>query len=129
MIEEGVNQLLSADAALSALVGSSIYPVLVPEQTTWPCVSYQVASSVTDYTVDGAAETAKRMQFDCWGLTYASTKQVQTAVSNVLDGFTGLLPDGTVIKGAFRGVDLDAYDSGHRVFRALVEYVFHYVEP
>ena len=128
MLEQGLNQLLSADPGVSALVGQCVYPVIIPENATYPCVSYQVISATAEYTLGSAVEVTKRVQFDAWSQAYADTKFVQTALHNLLDGFNGSLPDGTVVKGAFRDVEIDFFEQYSRTYRAVSEYVFHYFE-
>ncbi len=128
MIEQGITTLLTADSTLSGLIGTRLFPVFVPEDPTYPCVSYQVVSGSSDYSVDGTYETWKRIQFDAWGSAYADVKTIQKALHAVLDGFSGTLSDGTTVLGAFRGVELDEFEVDSRTYRALTEYSFHFVE-
>lgn len=126
MIEAGLTTLLSANAPLQALIGSCLYPVFVPENTAYPCISYQAVSATSEYALDGSSERTKRLQFDVWGRNYADCKAVAAALDAVLDGFSGPLPDGTVILGAFRGVELDLSEQYSRTYRTMIEYTFRY---
>ena len=78
--------------------------------------------------MDGSAETVKRIQFDAWGTTYADVKNIQQALHNLLDGFSGVLSDGTAVRGTFRGVELDEFENDSLTYRTLTEYSFHFVE-
>ena len=129
MIEQGLTALLSNNSQLQALIGACLYPVMVPEQTTYPCLSYQVVSAASEYALPGSSERWKRLQFDAWGQAYADCKNVVDALDAALDGLTGALPDGTVVLGAFRGVELDLSEQYSRTFRTMVEYTFHYRTP
>lgn len=129
MIEAGLTALLSENAPLQALIGSCLYPVMLPENTAYPCVSYQGVSASSEYSLSGTSERWKRLQFDVWGQTYSSVKAVVSALDDVLDGFSGPLSDGTVIVGAFRGVELDLSEPYSRTYRTMVEYTFHYRNP
>ena len=130
MIEQGLTTLLSNNPQLQTLIGTCLYPVLVPEQTTYPCLSYQAVSASSDYALEGSSERWKRLQFDAWGQAYADCKNVMAALDAALDGLTGALPDGTVVLGAFRGgVELDLSEPYSRTFRTMVEYTFHYRTP
>ena len=126
MLEQGLTTLLTQNAGLQALIGTCLYPVMVPEQTTYPCLSYQTVSAASEYALPGSSERWKRLQFDAWAQSYADCKNVVAALDAALDGFTGALPDGTVVFGAFRGVELDLSEQYSRTFRTLVEYTFHY---
>ena len=128
MIEQGIQSLLSSAAAVSTLVSTRIYPVFVPQDSPLPCLSYQVVSGSSDYSVDGTAEIWKRIQFDAWGAQYADVKNIQNAVHAVLDGYNGVLPDGTLVWGAFRGLELDEFEADARIYRSMTEYSFHFVE-
>lgn len=126
MIESGITSLLNG--SIEALVGNRIYPVTIPEGSALPCLSYQVISGASDYSMDGSAETEKTFQFDAWGKAYADVKAIMQALHSVLDGFSGTLSDGTEVTGTFRGIELDDFESEARVYRSLTEYTFHYQE-
>ena len=128
MIEQGIHALLSTTPALSAIVGPRIYPVFVPQEAQLPCLSYQVVSGSSDYSVDGSSAVWKRIQFDAWGNQYADVKGIQRALQAVIDSYSGALPDGTFLLGTFRGVELDEFESDARIYRTITEYSFHFVE-
>lgn len=129
MLEQGINALLQSATSITSIVGTGgIYPVLVPEGSSYPCLSYQVVTGASDFSLDGTFETEKTIQFDAWGKAYADTKSIQNALHQLLDGFSGALADGTLVNGAFRGLELDDFESDARVYRALTEYTFHYQE-
>ena len=129
MIEQGITTLIVSDAGMNAVIGSGcLYPVQLPENPTYPCLSYQVVSSFSDYSTDGSAEITKRIQFDGWGNAYADCKAIQAALHQLLDAFKGTLSEGTVVLGTFRGVEIDFFEQYSRVYRTMTEYVFHYVE-
>ena len=128
MLEQGLTTLLNASTSITALIGDRLYPVFVPQSPTYPCLSYQVISGSSSYSMDGSAETVKRIQFDAWGTTYADVKNIQQALHNLLDGFEGVLSDGTAVHGTFRGVELDEFENDSLTYRTLTEYSFHFVE-
>ncbi len=134
MIEAGIVALLAADSGIAALVGTRIYPVLVPETTAYPCLSYQVVSSVQQYTVDRRELGQKRIQFDCWANTYADAENLKQALRNALDVYSGTLTDGTRVLGTFREVEIDFFEANSGVsgnpgvYRRLCEYSFQFVE-
>lgn len=134
MIETGIVELISADAGIIALIGARIYPVLVPETVTYPCLSYQVVSSVSNYTIDRKEFGQKRIQFDCWSDRYLEAESLKQALRNVLDTYSGTLNDGTRVLGTFREVEIDFFEANSGVsgnpgiYRRLCEYNFQYVE-
>lgn len=129
MIEIGVVSLLEANSALTALIGTRLYPVLLPEVATYPCVTYNVVSSTNDYTFETKEISRKRIDFNCFGETYIDCKAVKQALRNVVDGYVGTLTDGTRVLGTFSGTELDFFEDHARVYRVLAEYIFEFVEP
>ena len=128
MIEQGITATLGADAALTALIGERCYPVLLPQGAAYPSLTYQVVSGMSDYALDGALEVSKRIQFDAWGETYGQVKAVQAAVHDVLSALRGPLPDGCLLRGAFRSLEIDGFEQQLEAYRSLSEYTFHYIE-
>jgi len=129
MIEAGITALLQADGTLSGLIGVRLYPVLVPEAPTYPCLSYQMISGLPSYTFQGRECEQARMQFDAWSDTYGGCKTVQKALRDVLDVYSGTLTDGTKLLGAFRGIGIDFFEDVPRSYRVMREYILYFVEP
>jgi hypothetical protein len=76
--------------------------------------------------MDRSGNESKRVQFDCWGKTYADCKALQVALHALLDGFQGLLPDGTDVDTISRDVEADYWESDSETFRAMSEYLVQY---
>lgn len=89
-IEQAIYSLLSADPTVSGLVGNRITPVLVPQDSAMPAVTYAEVAGVRENTMDGPAGLVRsRWQFNCWGISYADGRSVSDAVRQVLDGYSG----------------------------------------
>jgi hypothetical protein len=134
LIEAGIVTLLLDDAGIAALIGTRMYAVLVPETTVYPCLSYQVVSSVSQYTVDRKEFGQKRIQFDCWASLYSDAENLKQALRNRLTAYSGTLTDGTRVLGTFREVEIDFFEANSGVsgnagiYRRLCEYNFQFVE-
>ena len=75
------------------LVGTGIYPMVLPVNTTFPAATYQRISGIREQAHDGDSGLQHgRWQFSCWGLTYASALAVAEQVRLALQGIT--LPGG-----------------------------------
>jgi len=76
-IEEAAVSLVKADAAVGALAGDDIFPKRMPPGQTTDCIVYQVISApelrVAEYV-------RPRIQFSCWGTTYAKAVALANAV-------------------------------------------------
>lgn len=73
---------LEAYSGLSALVGTRIYPRILPNNPTYPALTYARISNSTA-TTNGLRET--RFQINCWGATEASADAVAGQVKAALE--------------------------------------------
>lgn len=127
-VEEGLYAYLAAHAGLSALIGTRLYPVTLPQTPTLPAVIYQRVSGPEVYSHQGFSNlVTPRFQFDCRGLTYASAKAVAAQVKAALRGYKGLM--GTVsVNGARIENDLDASDPELGHYSVLIDAVIPHTE-
>jgi hypothetical protein len=128
MFYAGVNQFLTDDAPLTAVLATAPWPVLVPESSAYPCLSYQVVSGSEQCTLDGKSAQRKRVQFDAWAKRYAECEAIVLALRNLFSCFTGTLSDGTRVLSTFKINEIDDWGFDGRCYRITVEYGFHIVE-
>lgn len=129
MIEEGLTSLLLASNQLQQLVGDRIYPVLVPESSPYPCISYQTISEVSDNTSDGpSGYVDRRIQVDAWGKSYPDVRHAQDAVRQAIEGFSGTLSDGTVVMSVRSVNSFDGFESDARIYRSSADYIVTFLQ-
>jgi hypothetical protein len=121
---------LLADATIAGLVGTRIYPLLLPQSPTLPALTYQWISLVPVHSMDGPSGlVARRLQVDCWGSTYLAIETLAEAVRNRLDGYQGSLlagsPSGSVVQGVFRAMERDGYEEAPALYRRTVDFMLH----
>ena len=126
MIEAGIVALVTADATMTGLIGNRMYPVLLPEPTVYPCLSYQVVTASSMFALDRTQIATKRFQFDAWGANYGDCKSVLVALDGLLNGYSGVLADGTRVLVAISIQELDQFESDGRVYRSIAEYSILY---
>jgi len=100
-IESGLRDLLTGDAAVSALVGRRVFPAPAPQDTAWPFVTWQRISGLRDQTLDGPSGMALPVfQIDIWcdsreqlqgASSYMPARAIADAVRRLLDGYTGMI--------------------------------------
>lgn len=112
-IEQAIYGMLAADAAVSALVGSRIYPGQAPESGGFPVVVYTEASQRVVMSLTGPVNlNSYSMHFDVWGESYSEVKPVYHALRDALSGFSGELGGGSVrVRGIFEETGDDAAES------------------
>tara|TARA_Y100000310_G_scaffold239557_1_gene243183 strand:- start:1870 stop:2286 length:417 start_codon:yes stop_codon:yes gene_type:complete len=90
-IEDAIYEHLVEAAAISAVVGSRVYPNLLPNGTTYPALMYRPISSNRDQTHN--AETGSfvksRWEFNCYGASYTEATTLARAVRAELESYQG----------------------------------------
>jgi hypothetical protein len=124
MIESGLISLLNADATMSGLIAGRIYPLVLPETPTYPALTYRTISSVPTLDLNGnVIESKTRIEFTAWSTVYSDCKTIQKAIRNVLDSYSGTLPDGTIVQFTWRdGSAVDAFDDVRRAYNSSLDY-------
>ena len=136
-IDAGITALLAGDGGVQANLktggAASIFDGVVPEdQAQYPCLAYQWVGGLNSPGLTTAGPRRSRLQIDNWGLTKAQAVALANAVAHLLDGYTGVLSDGTNVLSAWiinpPGVDFFSGDSRFR--RRMTEfYVLHNFTP
>ena len=124
MIEQGLFTLISSDPTISGMIGTRVYPILLPESPTLPAITYQVTRGNGDPTFETSGLIKLYMQFDCWGKTYSDAAQLRKALVKLLNGYQGVLSDGTDLQlGQFQQ-PIDFFEQDARQYRCAVEFYF-----
>ena len=97
-LESDVRDYLLSKAALTALVGTRIYAIHLPQSPTYPNIVYQVVSHDPHTTMDSAGTIHRdRLMFDIRSESYAALLQVETQLVSALntavrktDGFVAI---------------------------------------
>lgn len=89
---EALISLLRTDPGVALLVSDRIRPGSLPQASQLPAVVVTVITGAPTYSDDGETVLRDhRVQIDCYGSTYTSTKQVMRAVDSVLSAFQGVV--------------------------------------
>lgn len=86
-IETALVTQLETSAALVALVGTRIEPVINAQSGAWPALTYQQISGPEEHTHDGGAGFGMlRFQLVATAETYSQAAQVMAAARAVING-------------------------------------------
>jgi hypothetical protein len=92
--EAVLQRILAVAPVVSNLIGSRIYPNIVPQKAPMPAITYQQISGPRLHDMQGAVGLAKaRYQINCWAVSYAGAKELAEAVRLTLDGYSS---EGTI---------------------------------
>jgi len=84
-----VYSILSNNAALTALISTRLNPVRIPQESSFPAVSYQLVSEIPNPTKSGHSRTEfARVQVNAYGITLASAESVASAIRNAFEVVT-----------------------------------------
>ena len=96
-IEEAFFARTTTYAETLALIGTRVYPGVIPQDATLPALAYQKIGSLPVRSHSGFSNlTETRLQVTCQGNTYASVKAVVVALRHCWESF----------KGAISGLDI-----------------------
>jgi hypothetical protein len=130
MIEATLFTLLTANAGVTALVGTRVYPVQLPQAPTTPAVSYQLISEHREGSFAGPSGLPGTLiQVDSWSDTYLGVKTLATAVRLALDGYQGTPAGGDRIQASILENQSDIFEPDVKLFRVLQEFRLWWDEP
>ena len=127
-LEKAVRSILIADATVTGLVASRVYPQRRPQGTAVPAIVYQNVFQATNEalaTQGGIKRT--RLSVEVFDKTYGATKTLRNAVESALINYTGTTEGETIDSLRLESaVDLDetnepAGDFGY--FRTILDFV------
>lgn len=128
MIQQALFTILSAHPGLSALVGSRIYPLILPQNPAYPALTYQRVSGPREQSHDGPSGLARpRFQVSCWHPDFDQAKAAAEQVRLALAGYRGIV-GGLEIEGIQVENELDLYDPDAKVYRVILDFVIWHQE-
>lgn len=91
MIIQALKSHLEADSAVAALI-EGVYPIVIPETASPPCITYTVDDDVRERTLGGEGPY-RMVYFDLnyWAEKYATAIAIAAAVENALIDYRGTL--------------------------------------
>jgi len=129
-IEAGIYSLLCSFSRLTAIVGTRITPVILPEWQARPAMTFTGVGGSSRPTFNSYGEDSKRVQFDFYADaengTFDDATDARDILRTYLDGYSGLLSDGTYLQMAEHIQPLDQFNNDARNFRCAAEYYLHY---
>jgi hypothetical protein len=112
-IEEKIFYRLRTNDAVSALVGTRIYPIQLPPGRTLPAITYTRVSTVRGHCLGGPSGRLRpRIQIDCWADTYSGARTLADKVRLCLDGFLGAIDGESNIGGIKLDGEYDGFETG-----------------
>ena len=115
-------RMLQEDAGLSALVGSKVFALVIPQGTKLPCVTFQRIGGMPANTLSGHSGLEEiDLQIDVWARDYDEAKAIAKAVRAAMP------PSGPRFS-AHLIEDQDLYEDGTNYFRVSMEFKVWFLE-
>ncbi len=113
--EKVIKTVLAAHAGVAGLVVARIYPVVMPQEPTYPNIVYRRVASERIQGVHSDPGVARvRLQVTAWAATYdechALAEQVRLALERYGSAITGTTIAGVTVYDVFMGTEADAYE-------------------
>lgn len=120
--EKSLLTTLKADSGVSAIVGSRVYAMIMPQNSTLPAVTFQRINGRPANTLSGRSGLEEiDLQIDCWASSFAQAKTLAVAVRDAM-------PDVGAVWSSRLQSDQDLYDEDNEYFRVLMEYKVWFLE-
>jgi hypothetical protein len=127
MIESAIHYILVNDDTVKAIT-TRCYPVIIPQNPTYPLILYTKISGDRDHVLQGASGHAHpRFQIEAWAETYTGAKTLADAIRNALDDYSGTAA-GTKIWSCLIDSERDIYEPEIHVYRTLQDYFIWHEE-
>jgi hypothetical protein len=127
-LESELYARLSGYGGLSALVGTRIYPVRLPQNVALPAVTFQKVTAIrpSNFGVD-TGDVRYRIQIDCWASAMpgetAGANKVAAQVRAALKRYRG-----GNIQDCFLENEQDFYDDSAELYRVILDFVVWFKE-
>lgn len=123
---------LTADAALAALVGDRVYPVLMPMKAEYPAIVYTVANAPLDRNMKDrpADHDSAKVSFHIWAdmqggqQNYDTLDDIDTALRAALDFAAEEEVGGVTVESCKYAGGRDGYDEGRTLYLRESNYDF-----
>lgn len=90
-LTEAVYSRLTTEPASAALLGTRIYPLILPQRCQFPAVAYTRMPQDEQWSADGpTGYTTVRVQLDCYAVTYDGVRALADTVRAALNGWRDL---------------------------------------
>jgi hypothetical protein len=120
MIEQSFYSVLSNAPLVSAIVGTRIYPLVVPTDSGLPAIDYAIIAGSAYATLTTTGWQKYRFEVNCWGNTYSDAVTLRNAVISSLNGHRDTAMSIQLIQPQ------DFFDHDLLQYRAMVEFYVYF---
>jgi len=109
--QKATYNILSNASGVTDIVGTNIFPVLIPKGTAFPAICYtQIQTEMTNSKDSNSRLDFARMQVDCLGTTYAQVLNIAAAVRTAMNITTAGVYNGVNVQAVFVEDEVHFFD-------------------
>lgn len=128
LLRGDLQEFLTDDATIAGLIGSRVYPDILPQSVTYPALTYSEVSGVRVRDFDGPTGRARlRISIHSWSETSLQRNQLADAVRTALDGYAGLMGT-TSVGNIILDNELDIFEEEVPVYRKVQDFIISLIE-
>lgn len=125
-MEQALFALLTGNAAVNAAVAGRVYPIVMPDDPTLPCITYQRTSAVRQHHMEGRGNlTNGEYTIDVWAYQepsgMAEISDISAKIRACMDGLRASL-SGVDVQAILSLNETDIYESEVKVFRRTMRF-------
>lgn len=126
--EQALYAILANDTAVSALVGTRIFPNVIPQDVALPVLAYMRVSGARTNSQTGPSQLARpRFQITCLSRSYSEAKTLAAAVRRALDGYKGAIAS-VDVQGVMIQNEFDTFTDDDDLHTVRQDYYFWHAE-
>lgn len=129
-IQMAIVKLLKSSVSVSAIVGTKIHPMVIPQDNTLPAITYQMGREAPTRCTDGTT-SHRRATFDInlYAKRVSETSSLYSAVMSALENYSGTVTIGAesiVIQRIKCDKLPDGYDDAVQAYSTKLEAIVDY---
>lgn len=126
LVEEAVRSRVIGYAGVTALIGTRMYPVKLPQDVTYPALTYAVIAAPREHLmVADAGVIGALIQVSVWAETMATAKALAIQVAASLNRFHGTVL-GVVIQETWIENESDGWEDEAKVYHIPIDVRVNY---
>lgn len=123
MIADNLYTYLAAQSAITSIVSTRIYPIILPQKPTYPAVTYsEDDSNYTESFVGQTDHVQSIFQLDAWATTYAGATTLGEAIRTSLQNTSGSFGGITIQRCTVLSGPISVYEDSVEAYRQT--YIF-----
>jgi hypothetical protein len=121
---EVIKTNLLANATITSIVGQKLFPIILPQGNSLPCILYRKKAGAVQYEQDGIVEHTITYQFEVIAEQYHVCESLHRAIKEVLELTSFTCDEGNMDECHYAGFEEEQYYDDLKAFTITENYQF-----